>query len=41
MPVKNFEKKIEMENPRRQQKLGGAKFAFCWLRRLAGTLCVI
>jgi hypothetical protein len=32
MPVKNFEKKIEMENPRRQQKPGCAKIAFCCLR---------
>jgi hypothetical protein len=32
MPVKTFERKIEMENPRRQQKPGFGSFAFCCLR---------
>jgi hypothetical protein len=32
MPVKIFEKKMKMENPRRHQKLGFAIIAFCCLR---------
>jgi hypothetical protein len=32
MPVKIFERKMEMENSRRQQKSGFAIIAFCCLR---------
>jgi hypothetical protein len=32
MPVKIFERKMEMEKPRRQQKPGSAIIAFCCLR---------
>jgi hypothetical protein len=32
MPVKIFKRKMEMENPRRQQKPGCASFVFCCLR---------
>ena len=32
MPVKIFERKMKIENPRRQQKPGCAIIAFCCLR---------
>jgi hypothetical protein len=32
MPVKIYERKMEMENPRRHQKPGFANIAFCCLR---------